>query len=120
MQDSEKVDPKDGLNCPVYHTLSIIGGKWKPLILYELFQRPHRFNELKRAIPAVTQRTLTSQLRALEQDGIINRDVKDQVPPHVEYSLTKRGKTLWPILNAMAEWGEEETAMLNRANESLS
>ncbi len=112
MHNIRETNNKDRLESPVYRTLSIIGGKWKPLILYQLFSRPYRFNELKRAIPTVTQRTLTSQLRALEQDGIINRDVKDQVPPHVEYSLTKRGRTLWPILNAMAEWGNEEVIVL--------
>lgn len=96
--------------CPVYTTLSVISGKWKLLIIYELFQKIYRFNELKRAVPGISQRLLTAQLRELESCGVVARDVKDVVPPHVEYSLTPRGKTLWPILEAMEKWGMDEKA----------
>lgn len=92
-------------HCPVEVTLSAIGGKWKALILYHTMSKSRRFNELHRLIPRVTQRMLTQHLRELEADGILRRDVHAQVPPHVEYSLTEKGKTLVPILDAMAAWG---------------
>jgi DNA-binding HxlR family transcriptional regulator len=92
--------------CPVTKTLSVIGGKWKPIILYIIRDEKKRFGEIKKLIPAITQKMLTQQLRELEQDGIINRKVYPVVPPKVEYSLTEYGKTLTPILNTMAEWGE--------------
>lgn len=93
--------------CPVEVTLSAIGGKWKALILYHIAAGPRRFNELRRLMPSVTQRMLTQHLRELEADGILNRDVRAQVPPHVEYSFTAVGRSLVPILNAMATWGME-------------
>lgn len=93
-------------HCPVATTLDIIGGKWKPLILYYLIQRTRRFNELKRMLPQVTQQMLTTQLRELERDGIVRRKVYAEVPPKVEYSLTDLGRSLEPILLAMLDWGE--------------
>ena len=92
--------------CTVAETVEVIGGKWKPTILFHLKDGPRRFNELKRLVPGITQRMLTLQLRALEDDGIVSRRVFDQVPPHVEYALTQRGWTLGPILEAMEAWGE--------------
>jgi DNA-binding HxlR family transcriptional regulator len=94
------------LPCPVEATLDVIGGRWKALILYHLRDRPRRFNELRRLIPAVTQRMLTAHLRELERDGVVHREVFAVVPPRVDYSLTAVGQTLSPILAAMAEWGE--------------
>ncbi len=91
--------------CPVTATLSVIGGKWKPIILWILFQDTRRFSELKRMIPKITQKMLTQQLRELESDGIVHREVYPVVPPKVEYSLTEEGYTLAPILQAMSEWG---------------
>ena len=96
--------------CPVEVTLSAIGGKWKALILHHVIAKPRRFNELRRLMPAVTQRMLTQHLRELEADGILHREVRAQVPPHVEYSLTTRGRTLVPILDAMAQWGQANSA----------
>jgi len=95
------------LHCPVETTLGVIGGKWKPLIIYYLTQGTRRFNELKRMLPHVTQQMLTLQLRELERDGIVHREVYAQVPPKVEYSLTALGRSLEPILLAMLAWGEE-------------
>ena len=92
--------------CAVATTVDIIGGKWKPTILFHLKDGPRRFNELRRLVPGITQRMLTLQLRALEDDGIIARRILDRVPPHVEYSFTSRGLTLGPILDAMEAWGE--------------
>jgi DNA-binding HxlR family transcriptional regulator len=91
--------------CPVEITLDIIGGKWKPLIIYYLLQGTKRFNELKRMLPHVTTQMLTLQLRELERDGIVHREVYAEVPPKVEYSLTERGRSLEPIMLAMLDWG---------------
>lgn len=101
--------------CPVEVTLSAIGGKWKALILYHVSEGPRRFNELRRLMPNVTQRILTQHLRELEADGILHREVRAQVPPHVEYSFTAKGLTLVPVLNAMARWGVD-----NQQNASSS
>src|SRR5256885_15923914 len=92
--------------CPVEATADLIGGKWKAVILYYLFQGHKRFNELKRLLPEVTQRMLTLQLRELEQDGIVHREIYQQVPPKVEYSLTDFGTSLGPIIVQMLNWGE--------------
>lgn len=92
--------------CPVNTTLNIIGGKWKVLILYHLKDNPCRFNALQRLLPNVTQRMLTLQLRELEQDGIVHREIYQQIPPKVEYSLTEFGRTLMPVIMAMHAWGE--------------
>ena len=91
--------------CPVTTTLSVIGGKWKPIILFIILDEKKRFGEIKKLIPAITQKMLTQQLRELEQDGIIHRKVYPVVPPKVEYSMTEYGKSLAPILKTMAQWG---------------
>ena len=93
--------------CPVEATLSLIGGKWKGVILWHLLQGTMRFNEIRRRLPGVTQRMLTNQLRELEADGFILRTVYPQVPPKVEYSLSERGRSLEPVIRALKEWGEE-------------
>ena len=92
--------------CPVTTTLSVIGGKWKPIILHIIRNETRRFGEIRKLIPAITQKMLTQQLRELESDGIINRRVYPVVPPKVEYSLTEYGRGLEPILDAMAAWGQ--------------
>ncbi|MGH7799687.1 MAG: winged helix-turn-helix transcriptional regulator [Thermodesulfobacteriota bacterium] len=95
-------------NCPVEATLGVIGGKWKVLILWYLKEEQiMRFGKLKRLIPGITQKMLTQQLRELEANGLITRKVYAQVPPKVEYSLTKYGESLEPILKLMCEWGIE-------------
>lgn len=97
--------------CSVAFTIDVIGGKWKPTILFYLKDRPRRFNELRRLIPDITQRMLTLQLRTLEKDGIVERTIHDGVPPKVEYSFTEKGWTLGPILDAMERWGEAQGGM---------
>ncbi|GHO46887.1 winged helix-turn-helix transcriptional regulator [Ktedonospora formicarum] len=95
--------------CGVETTISVVGGKWKPMILFALLSGPRRFGELTRLIPQITQRMLTLQLRELEEDGIISREIYNQVPPKVEYSLTLLGQTIEPILANMQKWGEHYT-----------
>lgn len=98
---------RERASCPVEITLKAIGGRWKVLILRELFIETCRFNQLHRALTGITQKMLTQQLRELEADGIIHREVYKQVPPKVEYSLTDKGHSLKPVLDAMHEWGEQ-------------
>ncbi|WP_044482051.1 winged helix-turn-helix transcriptional regulator [Paenibacillus antibioticophila] len=92
--------------CPVEATLEVIGGKWKGVILYHLLSGTKRFNEFRRLMPDITQRMLTLQLRELEKDGLVHREIYREVPPKVEYSLTEFGLTLQPIIMLMRDWGE--------------
>jgi DNA-binding HxlR family transcriptional regulator len=92
--------------CPVEFTLDVIGGKWKGVLLYHLIDSTRRFNEFRKLSPGITQRMLTLQLRELEEDGIVHREIYRQVPPKVEYSLTEFGRTLVPIILLMKQWGE--------------
>jgi DNA-binding HxlR family transcriptional regulator len=85
--------------------MDVIGGKWKSVALFYMLTAPRRFGELRRLMPAITQRMLTLQLRELERDGLITRTVFPEVPPHVEYALTDLGKTLEPILQLLCSWG---------------
>jgi DNA-binding HxlR family transcriptional regulator len=102
--------------CPVEFTLELIGGKWKGILLYHLMKGKKRFNEIRRICPGITQRMLTLQLRELEEDRIVHREVYPQVPPKVEYSLTEFGQTLQPIMMLMKEWGTTYKAR-TRAND---
>ncbi|QED46409.1 winged helix-turn-helix transcriptional regulator [Cytobacillus dafuensis] len=108
--------------CRVDDALSILVGKWKPIILLHLLQKGTlRFSELKRSLPGITQKMLTNQLRELEEEDIISRKVYPQVPPKVEYSITEYGKTLEPILEAMHEWGTKHTLhKKNKVNSKAS
>ncbi|MGO0062925.1 winged helix-turn-helix transcriptional regulator [Brevibacillus fluminis] len=99
--------------CPVETTLDVIGGKWKGIILYQLLDGTKRFNEFRRLNPGITQFMLTLQLRELERDGIIHREIYKEVPPRVEYSLTDFGRTLEPIIMAMKAWGESYKVRLD-------
>jgi DNA-binding HxlR family transcriptional regulator len=91
--------------CPVATTVSLIGSKWKLLIIRNLLQRPWRFNELKKNLDGISQKVLTDSLRSMEEDGLIVRTVYPEVPPRVEYSLSELGMSLKPILDDMIEWG---------------
>lgn len=94
-------------HCPVEAALDVIGGKWKPLILWALGDNVMRFSELQKGLPGVNAKMLTKQLREMEEDRIITRKVFAEVPPRVEYAITDFGKTLIPILQALCTWGAE-------------
>lgn len=104
---SEAKSIKELPACPVETTLTLIGDKWKVLILRDLLTGTKRFGELKRSVGGVSQKVLTSQLRDMEESGLISRKVYAEVPPKVEYSLTQLGESLHPILDAMKSWGED-------------
>ena len=91
--------------CPVTFTLSKIGGRWKPLIIFNLLPGTKRYSELKKSIPAITEKMLIQHLKELEKDKLVSRQALAVVPPHVAYSLTPAGLALGPVLNEMAGWG---------------
>ena len=99
--------------CPVETTLTLIGDKWKVLILRDLLTGTKRFGELKKSVGDVSQKVLTAQLRAMEDSGLLTRTVYAEVPPRVEYTLTALGRSLQPILDAMKDWGEGYKASLS-------
>ena len=99
---------KDELpDCPVATTVSLIGGKWKLLIMRNLLVRPWRFNELQKSLDGISQKVLTDSLRSMEADGIITRTVYPEVPPRVEYALSELGESMRPIIKSMENWGAE-------------
>ena len=98
--------------CPVETTLTLISDKWKVLILRDLMPGTKRFGELRKYIGTVTQKVLTSQLRQMEESGLVIRTVYPEVPPRVEYTLTDLGRSLDPVLDAMRNWGEDYKAAL--------
>ena len=106
-------------NIGVEATMRIIGGKWKPIILCHLKHGTMRTGQLRRAIPNITQKMLTQQLRELEDDGIITRKVYNQIPPKVEYSLTEYGHSLNKILEALCVWGENDIEMRKQKGENI-
>ena len=99
--------------CPVETTLTLIGDKWKVLILRDLIPGTKRFGELKKSIGSVSQKVLTAQLRDMEENGLVHREVYAEVPPRVEYSLTELGRSLKPILDSMWSWGEDYKKQLS-------
>ncbi|MGM9643654.1 MAG: winged helix-turn-helix transcriptional regulator [Eubacteriales bacterium] len=107
---SEQKNAKELPACPVETTLTLIGDKWKVLILRDLMTGTKRFGELKRSVGNVSQKVLTAQLRDMEESGLLTRKVYAEVPPRVEYSLTELGHSLRPILDAMSSWGENYKA----------
>ena len=117
--DMKRLNSKSG--CSVEVTLSVIGGTWKPIILFKLMtQKKMRFMELSREIPNVTQRMLTLQLRELESDGIVERTVHAEVPPRVEYELTELGMTHKPVLLAMRTWGMKYAELQEHGEAALA
>lgn len=100
--------------CPVETTLTLIGNKWEVLILRDLLAGTKRFGELRRSVGNVSQKVLTSRLRAMEANGLVRREVFAEVPPRVEYSLTPLGRSLAPVLDAMERWGTDYKESLAR------
>lgn len=101
-----------GPGCPVEVTLDLIDGKWKGVILFHLQDGLLRFGELRRLMPGITQRMLTKQLRALEEDGLITRKVYAEVPPRVEYALSETGERLRPVIEILRSWGADHKARM--------
>ena len=101
---------KNKSQCPVNHCLGMIGGKWKPLILFCIANEVNRFGAMQRAIPEISKQMLTQQLRELESDGLLSRTVFAQVPPRVDYKLTERGQSILSVIKAMKQWGESDLA----------
>ena len=102
MRSKEDILPE----CPVATTVSLIGSKWKLLIMRNLLARPWRFNELQKSIDGISQKALTEALRSMEADGIVSRTVYPEVPPRVEYALTELGESMRPIIKSMENWGK--------------
>ena len=102
MRSKEDILP----DCPVALTVTMIGSKWKLLIMRNLLARPWRFNELQKSIDGISQKALTEALRSMEADGIVSRTVYPEVPPRVEYALTELGESMRPIIKSMENWGK--------------
>ncbi len=102
----EKINYNNIENCPVTATMEIIGGKWKLLIMYVISNGINRFGKMSLMLKGISKQMLTTQLRELEKDGIIERKIYAEIPPRVEYFLTPRGKSLLPIISLMKEWGQ--------------
>ncbi len=103
-------------DCPVATTVQLIGNKWKLLIIRNLLAAPQRFTEMKKTIPGISQKVLTDNLRALENDGLVDREVFAEIPPRVVYSLSELGNSLRPIIDAMKDWGEDYKANYDLSN----
>lgn len=103
----ETTPPTQDFHCPIEATLSVLGGKWTPLVLWELREETLRFSALRRRIPDITKKMLSQRLQELADAGVVHREAYAEVPPRVEYSLTPFGQTLRPVLDAMCDWGTE-------------
>lgn len=112
----DKVTAWNVQNCPVTATMSVIGGKWKLLILYLIYNDINRFGKMGMVLKDISKQMLTTQLRELENDGIIERKIYPEIPPRVEYSFTDKGKTLLPIIELLKEWGSVHMPVLEKAN----
>lgn len=105
--------------CAVGASIEVFGGKWKSIILFHLLAGPVRFNELQRRVGGITQRMLTKQLRDLEESGLVHREIYPEIPPKVEYSLTRAGMSLEPILHSLKSWGiEYANEIIERKNKA--
>lgn len=115
MKNGENMASRKPYNCGIGPAFEVIGGKWKALILYELQGKKVRTGELKRLIPGITEKMLVQQLREMEADGIIHREVFHEVPPRVEYSTTPTGAELNKALGPIAAWGEKHAQRIMRS-----
>jgi len=107
-------------NCGMVYALSIIGGRWKPAILFSLLERKMRYNELLKSIAGISERMLVAQLRELESDGMISRLVFPEVPPRVEYRLTEMGRTAGPLVKSISKWGLSMQEQNNKAKSVIT
>ncbi|WP_225768476.1 helix-turn-helix domain-containing protein [Inquilinus sp. Marseille-Q2685] len=98
---------------PVERAFKVVGGRWKAVILYHLFDGPRRLSQLKRALPEISQKVLIQQLREMEEHGLVHREIFRQVPPRVDYSATPLGLSLEPVLRALCDWGQRHAAALD-------
>lgn len=105
---------------PAERALKVISGRWKAVILYHLFDGPRRLSELKRLVPAISQKVLIQQLRELEEHGLVTREIFRQVPPRVDYAATPLGLSLEPVLLALCEWGQRHAAELNELDRTAA
>ena len=101
---------------PAERALRVIGGRWKPTLLYHLFEQPKRLSELKRLVPGVSQKVLIQQLREMEEHGLVHREIFREIPPRVEYSATALGLSLRPLLFSLCQWGQHHAAALHEAD----
>lgn len=107
LKDTAKARPqavRDGWHCPAETTLDFLSGKWRPMVIFWLMEGPLRFNELQRRLGAITHRTLSKTLKEMEADALVQRKDHGEIPPRVDYSLTDRGRSLKPVLQAMEDW----------------
>ena len=109
-KSTKKIPPQSTAACPVTYCVGVIGGKWKPIILYLLSMGVSRFGIMLRGIDGISKQMLTKQLRELESEKVIHRKVFPEVPPRVEYTLTEKGKSLLPVISEMRKWGEPYVA----------
>ena len=105
--ESKKINTHSVEECPITATIDVIGGKWKPPIIWLLLKGPMRFGELHKTIPGMALKVLSRQLKELEADGIVLRHAYPEIPPRVEYALTPKGETLRPIMTQLSEWSRE-------------
>ncbi|WP_421980982.1 winged helix-turn-helix transcriptional regulator [Roseibium sp.] len=110
--------PDPETQCPVTYCLSVIGGKWKPVIIFCIMNGVDRFGALQRAVPKITKQMLTKQLRELEADGLVTRTVYPEVPPRVDYALTDRGRSVLPVIEAMKAWGAANVSVRDNTGRS--
>ena len=108
--ESDALDRQPSAQCPITHCLAIIGGKWKPALIFAILNGVNRFGALQRALPGITKQVLTQQLRELEAHGVLDRHAFAEIPPRVEYSLTDKGRTLLPIIDAKRLWGKDHVS----------
>ncbi len=113
MENKRKNKDFNPNNCPVTYCLNIIGGKWKPIIIYLVRKGGNRFSILQRAIPDISKQMLVNQLRELEEDGVLERKIYAEIPPRVEYFITPVGESLFPIIDSMQDWGLKQMTTCN-------
>jgi DNA-binding HxlR family transcriptional regulator len=107
------------MHCPVTYVMNRIGGHWKPIIMYQLKDGPRRYSEIKRAIPAVTEKMLIQHLKQLEADNLLIRKAEPVVPPFVTYKLSASGEALMPVMTAMVDWAIKDSKVLAKKFEEM-